>query len=150
VSATRIKINWDTDGHVGGHAPYCESPYHSTIYYCTADEDGSAASRAFLRDHPRMIDRLPYMQIETVPTDEGNADESYGVVVPVRYLIERQECVTFTDAYEEETYDSWHVWDIVCDDYAQTADGQDGSHFSAKSEAVEWLRHHMLVRQDLT
>lgn len=48
--------HWDTDGHIGGHAPYCANPSHSLMYYCRAeyDDQGRIAmvSDAWKRDHP--------------------------------------------------------------------------------------------------
>ena len=51
-------VLWD-DEHPMGHAPYCELPAHSTLYYCRAgrDENGDLImhSDAYKRDRPEQF-----------------------------------------------------------------------------------------------
>lgn len=53
------KYNWKIteDSFPTGHAPYCNDPYHSEIYYCSSDGSGKYLSEAFRLDWPEHICR---------------------------------------------------------------------------------------------
>jgi hypothetical protein len=52
MSNTKPKYAWRSDGDPAGHMSYCNNPYHSGMYYCSAEEGQGDYSEEWLEDHP--------------------------------------------------------------------------------------------------